>query len=98
MKLEFAPEAETDLLDIAVYIARDNPARARTFVAELEERCAGLLDFHDKGRERPDLAHGLRSMPHGRYMIYYTPRSNAVRIERILHAARDVEAQFGEGE
>lgn len=98
MKLDFAPEAEADLLDIATYIARDNPARAKTFIGELEVRCRALRDFPDKGRERPGLAENLRSMPHGRYVIHYTPETEAVRIERILHGARDVAAEFGEGE
>jgi len=92
LKLDFAPEAEADLIDIAGYIGRDNPARARTFIDELEARCTALLDFPDKGRERPELADNLRSIPHGRYVIYYTPGPDLVRIERILQGARDVGA------
>ncbi|MFN3943404.1 MAG: type II toxin-antitoxin system RelE/ParE family toxin [Allosphingosinicella sp.] len=94
-RLEFAPEAEADLIDIATYIAADNPERALSFVDELEASCAGLLDYPDSGRERPDLAPGLRSKPHGRHVIYYTPGVDMVRIERILHGARDVEGEFG---
>ena len=32
MKVGFSPVAKTDLIDISVYIAQDNPARALTFV------------------------------------------------------------------
>jgi toxin ParE1/3/4 len=39
MKVSFSPAAQGDLLDIAVYIAQDNPARAATFVEELEAKC-----------------------------------------------------------
>ena len=40
MKVVLADEALTDLKAIADYIARDNPARARTFVAELARQGA----------------------------------------------------------
>ena len=36
MKVNFSPAAQTDLLDIALYIAQDNPKRALSFVDELE--------------------------------------------------------------
>ena len=35
-RLAFAPAARDDLLTIGAYIADDNPARAESFVAELE--------------------------------------------------------------
>jgi toxin ParE1/3/4 len=97
-RLEFSPEAEADLLDIAVYIARDNPQRAHGLVDELERRCADLLGFPESGRARSELVPNLRSKPHGQYIIFYTPDAGAVRIERILHGARDIEAEFGERE
>ena len=97
-RLAFSPAAEADLLDIVAYIASDNPARARSFVAEIEARCVGLRDFPESGRARPELAPGLRSCPHGRYVIFYTPGADAVRIERVLHGARDLEAELGRGD
>lgn len=94
-KLEFSLDAEADLLDIATYIARDDPARALSFVDEIEARCAELLPFPDTGRLRPELAPELRSKPHGSYIIFYTPGAEVVRVERVLHGARDVMAVFG---
>jgi toxin ParE1/3/4 len=94
-QLEFSPEAEADLTDIATYIARDDPKQAYTFVDELEARCADLPGFPDSGRARPELAPDLRSKPHGSYIIFYTPGAKTVRIERILHGARDIVAEFG---
>ena len=90
-RLQFAPRARADLIDIFHYIAGDNPGRAVTFVGEIEQRCFALADFTERGRARPELGPGLRSMPHGRYVIFYTPDLETVRIERILHGARDVE-------
>jgi toxin ParE1/3/4 len=97
-RLEFSPEATADLADIASYIAKDDPKRARSFLDELESTCAGLPEYPAMGRSRPDLAPDLRSKPHGQYVIFYTPGAEGVRIERILHGARDVEAEFGANE
>lgn len=36
MKLVFSPKAAEDLEEIGDYIARDNPQRALSFVAEIE--------------------------------------------------------------
>lgn len=94
-RLAFSPEAEADLTDIAAYIAADDPKRALGFLDELEARCAALVDFPESGRARPELAPDLRSKPHGRYVIFYTPGADELRIERILHGARDMEAELG---
>jgi toxin ParE1/3/4 len=66
-------------------------------VNELEAACASLRVYPHSGRERTELAEGLRSKPHGRYVIFYTPSTQSVRIERILHGARDVEQLLGRG-
>lgn len=44
MKVRFTRSAETDLADIADWIARDNPARAITFIRELRAKCMSLAD------------------------------------------------------
>jgi plasmid stabilization system protein ParE len=40
MKLVITDEAKADLRQISEWIAEDNPARALSFVDELEDRCA----------------------------------------------------------
>ena len=42
-RLGFAPEAVADLREIALYIAADDPDRALTFVAELEQKATDFL-------------------------------------------------------
>jgi toxin ParE1/3/4 len=39
------PDAEADLEAIGDYIARDNPLRAISFIAELREMCNRLADM-----------------------------------------------------
>ncbi|ESQ86792.1 hypothetical protein ABAC460_22335 [Asticcacaulis sp. AC460] len=94
MKLIIAPLARLDLLEIGDYIASDNIPRAETFVSELMDRCESLLNAPLSGRPRYDLLPGFRSVPYGRYVIFYTLSDAVVRIERILHGARNLAAIF----
>ncbi len=90
MRLEFSPAADADLVEIATFIARDNVPRAVTFMDELETACAKLVDFPLSGVARSDIRAGLRSKPHGSYVIFYSVPEKIIRIERILHGARDI--------
>ena len=47
------------------------------------------------GRARPELAEGLRSVPHESYLIFFAVQPDRVTIVNIIHAARDTEALFG---
>jgi toxin ParE1/3/4 len=89
MRLVFAPAAKADLREIAAYIAEDDPNRAKSFTAELRAACDILIDHPFLGMARPELGDGLRSKPHGRYVIYYRILDTSVRIERFQHGARD---------
>ena len=33
---------------------------------------------------------GVAMLPHGRYLIFYREAGKVVRIERIMHSARDI--------
>ncbi|MFT4197253.1 MAG: type II toxin-antitoxin system RelE/ParE family toxin [Pseudoxanthomonas sp.] len=90
MKPIYRKEAQRDLAGIGRFIARRNPARARSFVKELKVRCEKIPDTPLGYRTRPELIEGLRSVPHGSYLIFYTVISESVQIVRILHAAQDL--------
>ena len=54
-----------------------------------------LLSSQPKmGRARDDLSLGLRSMPFGRYVIFYEPLPDGIDIVRVLHSARDIDTVF----
>jgi toxin ParE1/3/4 len=91
-RLLLSPRAAADLEEIAVYIARDNPGRAASFVAELEAKCRAVANSPELYPARADLAPGLRMAVHGRYLVLYRdlPGENTVRVERVLHSARDL--------
>ena len=94
MRCSFSPRAECDLEEIGDYIARDNPGRAYSFVEEIRGRCFAILDAPQGFPLREELGAGIRFVSVGRYQIYYTvhePQAE-VRIERILHMARDTDS------
>jgi toxin ParE1/3/4 len=91
-RLLLSPRAAADLEEIAEYIARDNPIRAASFVTELEAKCRSVAAAPEIYPTRNDLAPGLRMAVHGRYLVLYRDLAGeqAVRIERVLHGARDL--------
>lgn len=79
-----------DLAEITDFIALDNPELADRFEAELLEHARKIGRAPFAYVERPDLAPGLRSCAHGSYVIFFSVTPDDVRIERILHGARDL--------
>lgn len=73
---------------------KDNPRRARSFVDELKGRCARLAENSKLYPLRDDITAGLRMVAHGDYLIFYRETDGGVRIERILHGARDYTSLF----
>ncbi|MBB3059436.1 type II toxin-antitoxin system RelE/ParE family toxin [Microbulbifer rhizosphaerae] len=94
LTLETSPEAEADLLDIWLYIAKDQPTNADRFLDRLQEKALKLAEFPDMGRDRPELAKGLKSFPVDRYNIYYCVIGSALVLVRILPGSRDIDALF----
>ncbi|KPM25231.1 type II toxin-antitoxin system RelE/ParE family toxin [Citromicrobium bathyomarinum] len=88
MIVAFSPRSARDLEALADYIARDNPQRALSFIAELRDACMGLAEFPDRfplsrvGRE------GTRQRIFGQYAIIYRVEGQTVRILQVIHAAR----------
>ena len=97
-RLQLSPLAEEDLVEIGDYISEDNPLRARTFILELHEFLSKVAASPFAGRPRDDVRKGLRSVPFVgyRYTIYYRvlPRSGGIKVERVLHCARDFSRLF----
>lgn len=86
----FSPKSRQDLIDIGDYIARDSLANARRFVGRLMDRCRRIGTAPLSYPSREDLAPGLRMAALGRYVIFFRVHDDMVRIERILHGARNL--------
>ena len=95
MRVKRSRQADRDLLGIADYIARDNAARASSFVRELRSACARLGDMPAATLARPDLAPGLRMKAFGNYLIFLKIEGDYVLIVRVVHSARFLPAVFG---
>ena len=87
------PAAE-DLDDIWTYIAEDDQQAARAFIRELRDVFKRLSEFPHLGRQRDDLASGLRGFPHGNYIIFYRIKYETVEINRVIHGSRNLYAIF----
>ncbi len=94
----FSPKSRQDLLDIGDYIAKDSLANARRFVGRLMEQCQRIGNTPLAYTGREDLAPGLRMAPMGRYVVFFRVIDDTVRIERVLHGARDLPAVLGLGD
>jgi len=94
MNCFFSTIAEVDLEEIADYIARDNPRRALSFIHEIRERCQKIVIFPESAPLREEFGAGIRLIPFGRYLIFYTVHTDTVRIERILSAFRLLSSDY----
>lgn len=92
----FSPKSRQDLLDIGDYIAKESWANARRFVARLIDQCKriGRAPLGYAGRD--DLAPGLRMAAMDRYVIFFRVIDGVVRLERVLHGARNLPAVLGQ--
>lgn len=91
------PTAKEGLLEIAEYIALDNPTRAISFIDELTSALKNSLSiFPYAGRvaENLNLDEEIRTTSHGNYNSYYRILDDAqvVEVLFIFNASRDIEA------
>jgi plasmid stabilization system protein ParE len=64
------------------------------FIGEIYRKCLNIQVLDGIGRPRDELADGLFSLPHKKYMIFFLRNDECASIVRILRASRDIEAQF----
>ena len=88
------PEAENDLDEIWLFIAKDNPSNADRLLDWLQEKFLVLADFPQMGTSCYELKNGLRSHVVGNYMIFYFQIDDGIDIVRVLHGARNIESLF----
>lgn len=90
MRVFFAQSAERELEEIGDLIARDNPQRARSFIAELVKACKSIgrtprgYPLVDKERDPT-----LRRRVYRNYLIFFDIGSQGVEILHVLHGTRD---------
>ncbi len=88
------PLAGADIAEIWDYIAADSITSADAWVDRLDGKLNLLATQPLMGRSRNELSQDLRSMPFGRYVIFYLPLPDGIDVVRVLHSARDVNVVF----
>ncbi len=95
MRLEIAERAERDLEEIGDHIAQDNPLAADRVVEAIESKFATIGINPLLYAPQDDIAPGFRRALVGAYSIWFRiVDRKAVRIERIVHGARDFPSSF----
>jgi len=92
MNYRLSPAAQTDLGDVWLYIAQDNPQAADRFLDALEEKLTMLATHPNLGRKCDELGPSLQRFPIGAYVIFYRLQAKHMEIVRVLHGARDIES------
>ncbi|MEQ1666126.1 MAG: type II toxin-antitoxin system RelE/ParE family toxin [Bdellovibrionales bacterium] len=94
MKCEFSRKAVSDLEEIGDYIARDNPKKAIDFVDKIRKCCFSIAKSPNSSPLRENLGNGIRMLVFERYLIFYTTYNDSVKIERVIHSARNLIPSF----
>lgn len=81
-------QAETDLIDIWLYISQNNPEAADRLLDDIEEACSLLAKHPQLGPARPEIAEACRSFPVGHYLILYRTIPDGIEVVRVSHGAR----------
>ena len=95
-------QAESDLREIARYIASDSPKSAGRVLEALRAAFRNLADRPELGMLRGDPRPGLRLFvprkPAHRYLIFYSPTDRGIEVLTVIHGARDWQSLFEGGE
>jgi toxin ParE1/3/4 len=94
VRVELSRFIESDLEQIADWIAEDNPRRAVTFIGEIREAFRRIGDGPLHYQLRLDVGEDARLAVVGNYVILFRIDGDAVRIERVVFGRRDLPATF----
>ena len=90
MRLELSAFVETDLDEIAAFIANDNPGRAVTFIQDIRAKFRVIQRTPLLYQLRPDIGEEARMATVGHYAILFRVMGEIVRIERVVYGGRDL--------
>ena len=82
-----SPQAEADLQEIWLTIARDNLMAADGILRRIAAKLDHLGQFPEMGVPRPEIAASARMLVEGNYLILYEVTAEGVEVVRVLHGA-----------
>jgi toxin ParE1/3/4 len=65
---------------------------------QIKRTCAMLGGWPEAGRQREEIASGVRSFPVKSYVIFYRRVAGRVQVLRVLHGRRDIPPLFREAD
>jgi toxin ParE1/3/4 len=96
---ELSRAAVADLLEIAHYTHKTwGPIQAQRYRDELDLALQRLALAPERGRNREEIAPGMRSSPVAAHIAFYVQHRRKIIILRILHPRMDVDEVFAKGE
>jgi toxin ParE1/3/4 len=95
MRLELSAFVESDLDEIAAFIADDNAGRAVTFIRDIRAKFRAIQRTPLLHQLRPDIGEEARMATVGHYAILFRVTEPVVRIERVVYGGRDLPNVFG---
>ena len=94
-RARFTNSAEDDLLELWLVIAEENLTAADESLDSIKATVSLLATQPEMGRARSELADRLRSFPtRTPYIVFYVPDEDGVLVVRVLHHARDIDAEY----
>lgn len=88
--VRYTQQAKQDLLDIWLWIARDNAALADAVLDRIEEHASKLSRHREIGMARPEIGEGARGLVVERWLVLYRLVDGGVQIVRVVDSARDL--------
>jgi len=82
--------AESDLIEIWVYVAEGSVEGADRLIAKIQRQCQVLAEAPGTGRRRDDLLPGIRSFPVVRYVLFYREADEGIEVARVRSGYRDL--------
>ena len=84
-KIFWTQKAQTDLINIGLFIKKDKPIAAKKFVSEIRERVLSLKNNPEIGRVVPEINNPqIREIIHKRYRIVYLIKKSTVDILTVF--------------
>jgi toxin ParE1/3/4 len=96
MELKFSTRALIDTESVAEVIQQNSPRSALRFLEAVEKTGENLMTFPEFGArfetDEPTLKDMRVCLVSGfeKYVVFYRVRTDAVRIERVVHGSRDL--------
>ena len=97
-RIQYLNSVKADFGAIAHYVSSESgsPALARQFIRALRHKCENLSTLPGTmGRDRSEIAPGLRSTSYRGYIIFFRYANNRFQIVNILEGHRDAGKHFG---